>query len=263
MPTAARNGIEIHYERLGSGPRLLYCNGSGATLDSVRPLLGMLASRFDLLAFDYRGMGASAPITEPYSMADLAVDVADLLDVVGWDVTALAGLSFGGMVAQEFAVSFPQRVRRLALLATSPGGVHASFPLEQLADLSPADRARESILLADRRWTPEWLAAHPGQRLLADSFTAARDGAETADQVRGRTLQMQARKDHDVLDRLHRVSCPTLVGSGRYDDIAPVANGQAIVDRIPDAVFRVYDGGHTFLLQDPTAWTDLEAFLTD
>lgn len=263
MPTAACNGVEIHYERLGSGPRLLYCNGSGATLDSVRPLLGMLASRFDLLAFDYRGMGASAPSIEPYTMADLAIDVAGLLDAVGWDVTALAGLSFGGMVAQEFAVSFPQRVRRLALLATSPGGAYASYPLERLADLPPAQRDERSTRLADRRWTPDWLAANPRQAMLAAGFAAARDGGETADQARGRELQLRARRGHDVLDRLHRVNCPTLVGNGRYDDIAPVANGQAIVDRIPDAVFHVYDGGHTFLLQDPTAWTDLEAFLTD
>jgi pimeloyl-ACP methyl ester carboxylesterase len=261
MSTAACNGVEIHYERLGSGPRLLYCNGSGATLDSVRPLLGLLASRFDVLAFDYRGMGASAPVVEPYTMGDLAVDVAALLDAVGWERTALAGLSFGGMVAQEFAVTFPQRVERLALLATSPGGVHASFPLEQLADLSPADRARESILLADRRWTPDWLAVHPGQGALAAGFTAARDGDETVEQSRGRILQLQARTGHDVLDRLHRISCPTLVGSGRYDDIAPVANGQAMVDRIPGAELHIYDGGHAFLLQDPAAWPELVAFL--
>ena len=118
MPTAACHGVELYYERLGSGPKLLYCNGSGSTLDSVRPLLQMMASRFDLLAFDYRGMGASATVTEPYTMADLAADVAGLLDLVGWGRTALLGLSFGGMVAQECAVSFPERVERLALLAT-------------------------------------------------------------------------------------------------------------------------------------------------
>ena len=65
-----------------------------------------------------------------------------------------------------------------------------------------------------------------------------------------------------MLDRLGRVRCPTLVGSGRYDGIAPVVNGQAIADRIPDAEFRVYDGGHLFLVQDPAAWPDLAAFLT-
>lgn len=261
MPSVQCRGSEIHYERLGSGPRLLYCNGSGATLDSVRPLLAMLGSRFDLLAFDYRGMGASAPVTEPYTMADVAADVADLLDAVGWDRTALAGLSFGGMVAQEFAVSAPERVERLALLATSPGGAFASYPLDRLSDLPAPQRAQRSMLLADRRWTADWLSAHPDQAALVAGFGAAQEHRETEAQARGRILQLQARKGHDVLDRLHRVSCPTLVGSGRFDDIAPVANGEAIAERIPFCEMRIYDGGHAFLVQDPAAWPDLVAFL--
>lgn len=265
MPTAVCNGVALYYERVGRGPRLLYCNGSGATLDAVRPLLGMLASRFELLAFDYRGMGASAPVAEPYTMADLAADVAALLDIAGWDRTAVAGLSFGGMVAQEFAVSFPARLDRLALLATSPGGAFASYPLDRLGDLPADERAARSLQLADRRWTPQWLATHPAQAALAAGSGPEPEhgGAETEVCASGRLLQLQARKGHDVLDRLYRVSCPTLVGSGRYDDIAPVANGQAIADRIPDAALRVYDGGHPFLAQDRAAWPDLAAFLAD
>jgi 3-oxoadipate enol-lactonase len=84
---------------------------------------------------------------------------------------------------------------------------------------------------------------------------------ETADQAQGRLFQLQARKGHDVLDRLHRVTCPTFVESGRYDDIAPVANGQAIVDRITNATLHVYESGHLFLLQDPAAWPAIAAFL--
>ena len=260
MPTATCNGVELHYDRLGTGPKLLYCNGSGATLDSVRPLLQMFAARFDLLAFDYRGMGASAPVTEPYTMADVAADVAALLDTVGWRSTMLVGLSFGGMVAQEFAVTFPERVDRLALLATAPGGAFSSYPLEELADLPADERAARSLELVDRRFTPEWLAAHRAEAVLAAGFAGLHGGAGA--QLPGRRLQMQARKGHDVLDRLDRVTCPTLVGSGSYDDIAPVANGRAIAERIPGAVLRVYDGGHLFLAQDPSAWPDLAEFLS-
>jgi len=67
-------------------------------------------------------------------------------------------------------------------------------------------------------------------------------------------------KKNDVLDRLHRVTCPTWVGCGRYDDIAPALNGQAIIDRIPDATLLDEDGGHLFLAQDPAAWPHLAAF---
>jgi len=254
--------VALHYERSGAGPRLLYCNGSGSSLESVRPLLGSLSAHFDLLAFDYRGMGASPPVAEPYTMADVAADIAGLLDAVGWDRAAVAGLSFGGMVAQEFAVTFPHRLDRLALLATSPGGAFPSYPLDTLAALPAAERAERSLQLSDRRWTPDWLAAHPDQAALAAGFAVGAATEETDAQTRARLLQLQARHGHDVLDRLHRVGCPTLVGSGRYDDIAPVANGRAIADRIPGSTLHVYDGGHPFLIQDPSAAADLVAFLS-
>ena len=105
-------------------------------------------------------------------MADVAADVAALLDEVGWERTALAGLSFGGMVAQEFAVTFADRIDRLALLATSPGGAFASYPLETLADLPPLERGLRSLNLADRRWTAEWFDAHPEDAALVGTIAA-------------------------------------------------------------------------------------------
>ncbi len=238
----------LHVERRGTGPRLLYCNGSGASLREVRPLLNILSRDFDLLAFDYRGMGASPPAAEPYTMADLAADVTHVLDDAGWDRTALVGLSFGGMVAQEFAVNHPERVSRLALLCTSPGGAFSSFPLETLADLPADERHARSLQLADRRGNADWLVAEPPTQ-------------ETAEQATGRLLQMQARRGHNVLDRLGNITCPTFVGSGRYDDIAPVINGQAIADRVPEATMHIYNGGHMFMAQDPAAWPEIIGFL--
>ena len=258
---ASRNGVDLHYERTGDGPRLLYCNGSGTTLDTVRPLLDVLGGSFELLAFDHRGMGRSTCAHEPYAMADLAADVASLLDEVGWDRCRVAGLSFGGMVAQEVAVTFPDRVERLALLCTSPGGGFPSYPLEELADLPEDERMQRSMLLADRRWTPEWLAAHPDQQGLVQAFADRRPSGETDDQRWGRIAQLACRSDHDVLDRLARVTAPTFVGAGAYDDIAPVANAEVIVERVPDAALHVYDGGHAFVVQDPTALPQVIEFL--
>ncbi|MFM8597617.1 MAG: alpha/beta fold hydrolase [Mycobacterium sp.] len=247
--------VQLHRERLGAGPRLLYCNGSGVTLESTWPMLTPLAAHFDLVAFDYRGLGASAPVTEPYSMADLAGDVAELLDALGWDRTALVGLSFGGMVAQEFAVTHPERVTRLALLATSPGGAFPSYPLETLVDLPDGERAERTLVLSDRRMSG-WLADHPDEAAKANGFAP-----DSTQATPGALLQLRARSHHDVVDRLHRVNCPTFVASGRFDDIAPVVNGQAIADRVGGAEFRVYEGGHAFLVQDPAAWPDLVGFL--
>ena len=64
-----------------------------------------------------------------------------------------------------------------------------------------------------------------------------------------------------MLDRLGAISCPTFVASGQYDGIAPPENGKAIASRVPDAELRLYDGGHVFMMQDPTAMPDIIGFL--
>jgi Predicted hydrolases or acyltransferases (alpha/beta hydrolase superfamily) len=151
MPVDHVNGVELYWERRGSGPRLLFCNGSGTTLQAVGPLLDLVAAEFDLLAWDYRGLGRSAPVTGPYTMADLAADAAGLLQIAGWDICRVLGVSFGGMVAQEFAVTHPERVERLALACTSAGGDGgSSYPLHKLSD---------SRLRSGLRLSSSWLTA--------------------------------------------------------------------------------------------------------
>src|SRR5262245_51649738 len=143
MPTAHVNGIDVYYERSGEGPPLLFLNGSGATLETSKLLIDPFRERFDVVAHDQRGLGHTEVPAEPYSMADYAADALALLDEVGWATCRVAGISFGGMVAQELAVTAPERVERLALLCTSPGGEGgASYPLHELADMDEAEQAR-------------------------------------------------------------------------------------------------------------------------
>ncbi len=254
-------GTQLWYERSGSGDPLLYCNGSGATLDAARPVIEGLSASFDVVGFDFRGMGRSPLPTAAYSMADVAGDVVGLMDHLGWQRCRLVGLSFGGMVAQEVAVTVPERVERLALLSTSPGGDFPSFPLEELADLPAHDRATRSLLLADRRWTSEWLGQHPDDLQIVLTMAEGQPTDEDDAQRLGRLAQLAARQGHDVLDRLSRIDSPTFVGCGTFDDIAPIVNAEAIVDRVPGAELHVYDGGHLFVFQDDHAWPDLLSFL--
>jgi 3-oxoadipate enol-lactonase len=258
MPVSEVNGVELYWERAGSGARLLFCNGSGSTLADARPLLAALAGRFDLLAWDYRGLGHSGPVAGSYRMADLAADAVGLLELVGWSTCRVVGVSFGGMVAQELAVIDPGRLERLALLCTSAGGQGgSSYPLHKLLELSPQERAAIGLNLTDRRWDDRWLAGHPGDRVLAERLAARQHTAGAA----GVWAQLMARADHDVWDRLDAVRCPTLVGYGRYDGIAPAENSTAIASRIAGAELRGYEGGHLFLAQDPVAMPELVTFL--
>jgi 3-oxoadipate enol-lactonase len=261
VPETAAGNVSIYFERRGAGAPLLFLNGSGATLATSALLIDLFTGRFDVVAADQRGLGRTAVPPGPYSMADYATDAAAVLDAVGWATARVVGISFGGMVAQELAVSFPNRIEQLALVCTSPGGRSPSYPLHELAKRTDADRAALRPLLLDTRFTPEWLAAHPDDRRLA-AMMADRAGAPaTGEQARGETEQLLARSRHDVVDRLAAVSCPTLVACGRYDGIAPVANSEVIAAQIPGAELRVYEGGHAFFVQDRTALPEILDFL--
>jgi 3-oxoadipate enol-lactonase len=261
MPVDQVNGAELYWERRGSGPRLLFCNASDAPLRVARPLLDSLASTFDLLAWDYRGLGGSAPPMGPYAMADLVADAVGLLKIAGWDACRVFGVSFGGMVALEFAVTNPERVERLALACTSAGGDGgSSYPLQELRGLPPGERAAALLRLADTRWDERWLESHPADRVLAELVTAGHDQQDQA-AVAAYAAQLEARGGHDVWDRLDAITCPTLVGYGEYDGIAPAPNSVAIASRLGRADLRGYAGGHVFLFQDPAALPEFEAFL--
>ena len=262
VPTATINGIEACFEQAGTGSPLLFFNGSGATLVTSAPLIDRFRQHFEVLAHDQRGLGRTTIPAGPCTMADYAADGAALLDHVGWDRCAVVGVSFGGMVAQEFAVTWPERVTRLALLCTSPGGPErSSYPLHELADRPPHEQAAIGITLLDTRFTGDWLDTHPSDRALLAARAPQRQTRRSAEQRRGELAQLEARSGHDVWDRLPAIDCPTLVAGGRYDGIAPPANSEAIASRIDGADLRFYEGGHLFFLQDPAALPDTLRFL--
>src|SRR4051794_17019917 len=111
MPKVDLGRIRLYYERAGEGPGLLFISGTGGDL-RVKPGVfeSPLGAAFDLLAYDQRGLGQSDKPAGPYSMQDYADDAAELLDAIGWDRAMVIGVSFGGMVAQEFALRHPKRI---------------------------------------------------------------------------------------------------------------------------------------------------------
>jgi 3-oxoadipate enol-lactonase len=261
VSTARTDGVELYYERQGSGPRLLFLNGSGSTIGTSRMLFSLFSSAFDFLAFDARGLGLSDTVAQPYGMSDCAADALAVLDAVGWKSARVLGVSFGGMVAQELAVTEPDRVERLALLCTSPGGPdRSSYPLHELEQLSVGQRSDLRRRLIDTRFDDAWLAVHPSDRALVNLMD--RRGEEPdPERRRGELLQLDARRTHDVWDRLSNITSPTFVACGRYDGIAPPRNSAAIASRIAGAELHEYEGGHAFFAQDPRSVRDVTQFL--
>jgi pimeloyl-ACP methyl ester carboxylesterase len=262
MPETRSGDHTIYYEVFGDGPRVLFLNGSGATIESTRLLLDVLAKKFTVAVHDQRGLGKSGCPQGPYTMADYANDGRAVLDALNWTTCRVVGISFGGMVAQEFAVTWPHMVERLVLMCTSAGGpLGSSYPLHTLADLDAAERATRSLQLMDTRFTSEWLAVHPAdQALVADAVRRA-TVPKTAEQLRGEREQLLARSFHDVSSRLGRITAPTFVACGQFDGIAPAHNSVAIAAEIPNAELHTYEGGHMFMVQDRSAFPDIFTFL--
>jgi 3-oxoadipate enol-lactonase len=254
MPHAAIADIELWFERVGEGQRLLFISGTGGDL-RVRPnvLEGPFARAFDLLAYDQRGLGQSSKPDTPYSMAQYADDAAALLEHVGWPSARVIGVSFGGMVAQELALRHPGRVERLALACTSPGGEGgASFPFHEIDHLDREARTRHLIPISDTRRDAAWSAANP--ELHAQLVAAGADPyADEPGHREGARRQLEARANHDTWARLDRIACPVLIAAGRYDGIALPATQENMAGRIPGAQLRFFEGGHLFMLQDRAA----------
>ena len=265
MPFATVRDLRMYYEIRGNGPRLLVISGTGGDLRRSPSIFETsLAQHFEILAYDQRGLGQTSRPDTPYTMADYAEDANALLDAVGWNRSLVIGISFGGMVAQEYALRYPFRVERLVLASTSSGGAGgASYPLHELSDLTVEDYARRILCLSDTRRDAAWQTAHPDQfrGLLDQTLVGLQVGANEPGRQVGARRQLEARMRHDTFERLPALNMPIYICGGRYDGIATPANLEAMQKQIPGARLELFEGGHLFFMQDLPAFGRIAAFL--
>lgn len=265
MPIATIGSMHLCFDIQGAGERLLFLGGTGWDLRRAPRVFDMpIAQEFTILAFDQRGQGRSAKPDEPYSMADYADDANALLDMLGWDRCHVMGVSFGGMVAQEFALRYPHRVRRLVLAcATSGGAGGSSYPLHALADPFSDDYARKVMLLSDTRRDADWQSTHADamEKMLMQARSRKSIDAGEAGHALGLFRQLQARAAHDTFDRLPALRMPVYICGGRYDGMAPAAALAALHQQIPGSMLELFEGGHQFYREDAQAFSRICAFL--
>lgn len=263
MPFLEINGLDLYYERHGAGPPLLNLSGSGGDLRNTRPDRSPLNKSFDVVHYDQRGLGQTSKPEGPYSMADYADDAAAVMTAMGWDTAHVVGTSFGGMVALNLALRHSERIGKMVLNCTSPGGLLPSFPLEELEKLDTEAAIELRLGLLDSRWNPAADDPIPGIGSMYDVMIERMRTEVDPEAKRGSLLQLEARSHHDVSRQLHHISAPTLVCAGEFDDQAPVANSMALVEGIEDARLKVFQGGHLFLIQDRSAFGYIIDFLDD
>lgn len=254
------SGKPHHIER-GTGPAVVFLHGIGADAESWLPELETLADRCRAIAWDMPGYGGSPALPE-MTFPALADALRDLLDKLDIGRAHLVGHSIGGMVALEFAATFPERVASLTLYATSPafGRPDGNWQRDFLeARLAPLDAGKRMADLAPSI-VESLVGGAPDPKGIARATAAMSRVPEAAYRA-----AMQCLVTFDRRDALPGVSVPTLVLAGEKDDNAPAAMMERMAAKILGANFQVIPGaGHLAHFEQPEAFrAALDAFLDE
>ena len=253
MPTVRANDIDIYYEEHGSGEPLLLIMGWGGNATSWQPQIPGLAEAYRVIAFDNRGVGRTAAPEGPYSITQMAADTIGLLDALDVPAAHVFGVSMGGMIAQEFALAYPDRVSTLVLGCTSPGS-SAAAGATKLRDEIDTFRETSGEDGPDAEWFAGFLKLLWTEEALTRSDSSVQDFVLSLIRypptAHGLRSQATAVAGHDTYDRLPQIGCPTLVMTGAEDTLIAPRNSGLLADRIPDAELRAFPGlRHAFHLE--------------
>jgi len=231
-------------------PPLLLLSGIGASLEVLQPFVDALHPRRTVIRFDVPGVGGSPRPVVPYVLATFSPVVARMLDELGHpDPVDVLGFSWGGGLAQHFAVQHRRRVRRLVLAATGTGSL--------MVPAHPRVLAR--MLTPRRRRDPEYARSIAGDiyggtmRSHPERAARALHAQTRLGPKRGYYYQLAAAAGWSSLPFLRLIRTPTLIVAGDDDPIIPAINAQVMARLIPDAELHLYRGGHLALVTEAPA----------
>ena len=250
MAFVENQGARIYWDEQGQGVPVLLIMGLGYPSDMWHRTRPVLAADYQTIALDNRGVGRSDVPSGPYPIALMASDAAAVLDAAGVESAHIFGVSMGGMIAQEFALQYPKRVRSLILGCTAAGG-----PTVVRAE------AEATQMLATRdRMSPEQAAeaavpfiydfATPRERMDQD-WAIRRPWFPRPEAYRA---QLEGILAWEAYSRLSGIAAPTLVIHGERDRLVPPGNGKLIAERIPGAqLVTIPHASHLFLTDQTEA----------
>jgi 3-oxoadipate enol-lactonase len=240
--TVQTNGQLLYYEIHGEGPALVLLMGIG--YDSSLWTLAQvpaLSTRFRVVLVDNRDAGRSSKASQPYAIADMADDVAGLLDALGIQRTHLLGLSMGAMIAQEFALQHANRLNRLVLAGTAAATAQSAVDPIQIWSWVKANDATGKVFGGQQLaalFSTAFLRNH--EAVKDTSALLASNPYPMSPEAYGR--QADAYLHFDSLGRLGAITAPTLVVAGEQDLLTPPWIAREVADAIPGARFEVIRG---------------------
>ncbi len=259
LATTPVDGAQIAYRRVGDGPPLLVLNGFAATIADWDPsFIDGLASSNELILLDHRGMGGSTDNGRSFDIAQLADDAADAMETLGFHRTSVLGWSMGGFVAQTLALQSPDRVNKLVLLSTDPGGRDADLASaavwSQLTDMSgtPHEQARRLLALLFPSHVAESFYREFGE------IVAAARARLSPDLINRQAAAIDGWHRNGIANRLREIGAPVLIATGTEDIVIPPSNALKLVNAISGAWLAQFPrGGHAFTAQYPRPLADL------
>ena len=241
MPLAKLNGININYQVQGQGEPLMMIMGFTANRNGWMPQIPFFKKYYRVITFDNRGVGKSDKPPGPYSTKMMADDTVRLMDLLGIEKAHIMGVSMGGMIAQELAINYPQRVTKLVLACTYASQDETSGDtLEQakFLQLTPEKKISAMVGLAFNKPLYRFTFA-----LLVRVQTKFMGTSGTV----GIAGQSEACRKHNTLERLPLITAPTLVIVGTGDRIIKPVSSEVIAGKIPNAkLVRIEGGSHYF-----------------
>jgi 3-oxoadipate enol-lactonase len=247
MPVAYVNGINIYYQVHGEGEPLLLIQGFGSGHEGWFFQTRAFKKHYQTIIFDNRGIGRTDRSSVPFTIETMAEDTVGLMDHLGISCAHILGMSLGGIVAQEIAISYPERLVKLVLACTSygEGGSKDDVHPELLRALGVGEGSN-GLNLGDvdfHRSVETVVSLSFNRKLYRMILTPLSVSHLQSVGVEGHIAQMEAVAGHSTLDRLHMIMAPTLVVAGTGDRMISPRFSEVIAGRIPGARFLKLDGG--------------------
>ena len=250
MPKVEVNGITIDYRVEGQGEPLIMIMGLGSDQSNWRLQTGLFRKHYRTITFDNRGVGKSDKPTEPYSINMMVDDTIGLMDHLGIQKAHILGVSMGGMIAQELAINYPERVNKLVLGCTfacrngSSGltsGASKAMEAYESSSKNEASIRRLVDIIIDLTFNRTLY------RVIFIPLMKIAIGLSGLSVLNGVAGQLDAILEHDAADRLWMVRAPTLVITGTEDRLVNPVSSDFIANLVPKAkLVKVEGGSHGF-----------------
>jgi 3-oxoadipate enol-lactonase len=250
MPVTSVGNYELNYVERGEGFPIVLIHGLAGDHTAWTPQLEAWSADHRVVAFDNRGAGASTQVDEPVTTEDLARDTLGLMDALGIEQAHVVGRSMGGAVAQHMALLAPERLHTLVMCAS-------------FARLDPVGHRVLTNMREVLEWRGDWPdhARHSVPNFVSAAFYNQNPEAvaEIERLIGGETrliacyvAQNHACLEHDTLDRLGEIRCPTLIMGGGADRICSPTATRWMSERIAGAETVLFaDSAHFFLIEEP------------